>query len=117
MKKGQKYFKAVYDPEGTPIVEVWAYEVTTVNKNGIYLKCIEKYCEGIRERVSPGKTTMEMGFRSTKDKARRSVLPDLKKDLRDFQLDEELIEMYSEEERTKIVRNIKTTITKIKNLK
>jgi hypothetical protein len=114
MKKGDTYFVAIFDGEETPIVTVWKYIVTTVNRNGIYLRCQEKYLEHVREHLRPGRFPKDAGFRTTKEKAKRAIIPKMKEEVNRFETNPRILELYPKEERERIIKRLKQSITKIK---
>jgi len=115
MKKGDKCYRAIFVHDDTPMIETYHWEVSTVNKNGIYFRCLDQHCESLKDSVLPNRTPMEMGYRSTKNKALRALLPEMKKTLADFEGDEYNAH-YTKEEQKKIATRIKGAITKIERL-
>ena len=115
MKKGDTYYLGFFDYDSTPIVWVWKYKITCINKNGIYLTCQEKYLENDRTHLRSG-VPKDRGFRLSATKARKVLLPEMKNSLHELETDEEYKEIYTDVEIAKKITNIKSAITKIKKL-
>lgn len=108
MKKGDIYYHVEVCCEWKTIVDVNRFVITTINKNGIYLRCIERWCND-RVRVPVGVKLTEKEYHKTKARAMRRSLALLKEHLifviEDGGLFEEPIQ-------TKMVQKIRTAITR-----
>lgn len=116
MKKNEVYYKVTHDPEGTPILSCRRWKVTTVNRNGTYLRCQEKWWEGERIKIPVGVTAREMGYSRDKAVAHRLAVKSIKEDLDYYLTDESLLEVYTVSELKAIVTNLRGVLTRIGNM-